>query len=393
MIMRATFIRLLVATACMAGAAPPYSIPADYLREPEQIPDFWITTVEDVTGFLRERVKRGSVDVVGRSAGKRELRAVLYGKPRQAKGTTTFSGSLGFRNVTAFVGPDHEKRVYMAMAAVHGGEWEPIAGMINLISVLETGKDLRGKSWPGITEAAGKLDRLILIPIVNVDGRARIPLRMLADRGSEFFVQEYFNTGGWPNGKLIGWPQVKEFIPLDFSRTQFPGGYPNDAGVNIQHDDFFSAGRQPETQALLDLTARERPDMILNMHTGAAFIEPLRPFIEPSLIPAWEQYFRRVRGRLAAMGLQHSTDPVIAGDPSKKNVNRFNLDTALNLNSGALAFVAESPAHSFSTSKRDGKPFRHSLDELMDAQLTTHEEAMKFLVETGGLSVWMKGIR
>jgi predicted deacylase len=379
--------------ACVAGAATPYSIPPDYLRQPEHIPDFWITTLEDVTTFLKERVKRGSVDVVGRSAGKREIRAVLYGKPRQAAGTTTFSGSLGFRDVTAFLGQDHQKRVYMAMAAVHGGEWEPIAGMVNLISVLETGKDLRGKPWPGISEAAGKLDRVILIPIVNVDGRARIPLRMLADRGGDFLVQEYFNTGGWPNGKLIGWPQVKEFIPLDFSKTQFPGGYPNDAGVNIQHDDFFSVGRQPETQALLDLTARERPDMILNLHTGANFIEPLRPFIEPSLIPAWEQYFPRVRTRLAEMGLQQSTDPAIAADPSKKRLNRFNLDTALNLNSGALALVVESPAHSFSTSKRDGQPFRHSLDQLMDAQLTAHEEAMKFLVETGGVSSWMKGLR
>jgi hypothetical protein len=380
-----------VLAVCTAGAAPPYSIPTDYLREPREIPAFWITTEDGVAKFLNERLKRGSREIIGRTAGKREIRAVLYGKPRQSEGTTTFSGSLGFRDVTAFIGPDHEKRVYMAMAAVHGGEWEPIAGMVNLIAVLETGKDLRGKTWPGITEAAGKLDRIILIPIVNVDGRARIPLRMLADRGSDFFVQEYFNTGGWPNGKLIGWPQVKQFIPLDFSRTQFPGGYPNDAGVNIQHDDFFSTRRQPETQALLDLTSRERPDLILNMHTGAAFIEPLRPFIEPSLIPAWEQYFRRVRSRLAAMGLQHSSDPAIAGDPSKKSLNRFNLDTALNLNSGALAFVVESPAHSFSTSKRDGKPYRQSLDELMDAQLTAHEEAMKFLVETGGVSRWLKG--
>ncbi|MCC6590123.1 MAG: hypothetical protein IT168_25750 [Bryobacterales bacterium] len=369
-------------------AAATYNIPPDFLRQPDNIPSYWITTVPEVREFLARKVTKGKVQVIGRSAGKREIQAVFYGTPRPSGGTTTFSGSLGFRDVKAFIGPGHAKRVYMAMAAVHGGEWEPIAGMVNLLSVLETGSDLRGKPWPGITEAAAKLDRILLIPITNVDGRARIPLRMLVDRGTDLFVQEYFNTGGFPNGKLIGWPQVKEFIPLDFSKTQFPGGYPNDAGVNFQHDDFLAPRRQPETEALLELARRERPDMILNMHTGASFIEPLRPFIDPLLIPAWEDYFRRVRSRLASAGLQHTSDPAKAGDPSRASLNRYNLDTALHLHSGALAFVIESPAHSFTISKRDGKPFRHTIDQLMDAQLTAHEEAMRMLAETGGVARW-----
>jgi hypothetical protein len=383
---------VLVLPLIFAGAAQPaatrYAIPTDYLREPSAIPSFWITTVDEVAAFLRDSVKRGKVEVIGRTAGGRQMNAVCYGSPRQGRGTTTFSGSLGVGNVRTFRGPGHDKRVYMAMAAVHGGEWEGIAGIVNLLSAIETGKDLRGKPWPRIAEIAAALDRVILIPIVNLDGRARVPLRMIAHRGNDYFVQEYFNTGGRPDGKLIGWPQVKEFIPLDFTRTQFPGGYPNDAGVNIQHDDFLSPRRQPETQALLDLAGRELPDLILNMHTGAQFIQPLRPFVEPVLIPRWEEIYRRVRGRLARLGLQASSDPAIAGDPAKERLNTYNLDTALSLNSGALAFVVESPAHSFSTSRRDGQPFQHSPDDILDAQLTTHEEAMKYLLETGGRSQW-----
>ncbi len=34
------------------------------------------------------------------------------------------------------------------MSSVHGGEFEGIVGTVNLISVIETGKDLRGKEWP-----------------------------------------------------------------------------------------------------------------------------------------------------------------------------------------------------------------------------------------------------
>ena len=77
----------------------------------------------------------------------------------------------------AYYGPDFEKKVYLAMASIHGGELEGIVGLVNLVSVLETGKDLRGRPWPGIVAAAGRIDRLIVIPIVNVDGRARVPVQ------------------------------------------------------------------------------------------------------------------------------------------------------------------------------------------------------------------------
>ena len=39
---------------------------------------------------------------------------------------------------------------------------------------------------------------------------------------------------------------------MDLSIPGFPGGYPNDAGVNIQHV-IFLGKKQPETQALFDL--------------------------------------------------------------------------------------------------------------------------------------------
>jgi hypothetical protein len=337
--------------------------------------------------FLRGSVHKGTVVGIGTSAGGRPILAVFYGRAREGKGTTTFSGSLGFGDVRAYLGPDSQRKVYLGLAAVHGGEFEGIVGMVNLVAVLETGRDLRGKEWPEITAAAKALDRIIIVPITNVDGRARVPLRMERHRGSDYTVHEYFNTGGRPDGKIIGWPQCKEFIPLDFSKTQFPGGYPNDAGVNIQHDDFF--GRpQPETRALLELTARERPDLILNMHTGAAFTTMLRPFIEPALTPAFEQLFRRVETRLTLERLEASDDVAKEADPGRQRLSAYNLDTALNLHSGALAVLIESPSHGFSTGKRDGKLFVHKPDDLVNAQLICHQESMKFLVETGGRWRW-----
>jgi hypothetical protein len=367
-----------------------YQIPPDYLKEPAAIPSYWKSSLDEVTDFLQKNVHKGTVEVIGTSAGGRPIRAVFYGTPRKGKGTTTFSGSLGFGDVRAYRGPDHDKKVYMAMAAVHGGEFEGIVGMINLISVIETGKDLKGREWPEIQAAFAKLDRVILIPIVNVDGRSRIPLRMETFRHTDFTAAEYLNTGGKPDGSITGWPQIKEFIPMEMSGPGFPGGYPNDAGVNIQHDDFYGK-KQPETQALFDLTGREKPDLILNLHTGAVYMRMDRPVGEPALHNAFDTLFKYVHSELGARGLQYSRDPGIAGDPALATNGVYNIDGALNFHCGALSVVVESPSHSFDGLNEDGKPAAQTPDMLLDAQLICHQQAMKFLAETGGRSKWLPG--
>jgi hypothetical protein len=394
-------IGLTAAGAFQAGASPTadrgpgglqkrldgFAIPPDYLREPETIPGFWVSSYVDVGRFLDASVKKGKVRTIGQSAGGRPIRAVVYGRARGGKGTTTFSGSLGYRDFRAWVGPDYAKKVYLGMASVHGGEFEGIVGIVNLIAVLETGADLRGRAWPGTRAAAESLDRIILIPILNVDGRSRVPIRMGVHRGTDETIPEYLNTGGWPDRSLLGWPGCKEFIPLDFARTQFPGGYPNDAGVNVQHDDFL--GRpQPETRALLDLVAEERPDLTMNMHTGATFMEPLRSFLEPALTPAFEGLYRRIKTTLTRAGLQATDDAVIEADPARQRISVFNLDSALNLQCGSLSVLVESPSHAFSKALRKDQPFVHTPDHLLDAQLHCHQEAMGYLAETGGRWRW-----
>jgi hypothetical protein len=364
-----------------------FPIRPDYLREAESIPAFWVNSTVDVAAFLKQHIKRGQLRPIGTTAGGRPIQAVFYGKPRAGAGTSTFSGALGYGDVRAWIGPDHERKVYWVLASVHGGEFEGIVGAVNLLSVLESGRDLRGREWPGLVEAARRLDRIVIVPIVNVDGRTRVPLRMIPPQGDNETVTEYFNTGGKLDGSIIGWPQCKRDIPLDFSKVQFPGGYPNDVGVNFQHDDFFGQP-QPETQALFALAAAEKPDLILNMHTGAAFMHPLRPFIEPVLTPAFEGLYREIMSGLTRAGLQKSDDVEAESDPTLERPSVFNLDSALNLHCGALAVLVESPSHAFSKAKRNGEWFQHSPDDLLNAQLICHESAMRFLAETGGRVRW-----
>jgi len=370
------------------------NVPRDYLREADNPPDFWVSTVDGVTSFLGERVHHGTVAVIGKSAGGRPIRAVFYGRARSAKGTTTFSGAIGAGKMSAYDGPDFDKKVYLAMAAVHGGEFEGIVGLVNLLSVLETGNDLRGRPWPEIVAEAARIDRLIVIPIVNMDGRARVPLRMEAFRGTDGRIPEYLNTGGWNDGRLIGWPACKEYIPLDFSRTQFPGGYPNDNGVNIMHDDFFGS-RQPETQALFDLAARERPDLILNLHTGAGandyYTRMHIPVMEEVLRPAFNGLYRAVHTALVHAGFQGSSDLGVEADPGRTTSFGYNLDSALDFHCGALSVVVESPSHGYSGRNQRGDVVRHLADQLLDEQLLVQQEAMRYLVDAGGRARWAGG--
>jgi hypothetical protein len=367
-------------------------LPDEYLREAENIPGFWITDLADISTWLAANVKRGEVREIGRSSADRPILAVTYGRKREGVGTTTFSGSIGAKKLAAYFGPEHERKVYLAMGGVHASEYEGIMGIVNLISVLDTGQDLRGKDWPELAELGSRLDRLVLIPVMNVDGRARIPQRMFAHRGSDSTIYQCFGTGAWADGKNIGWPQCKEFIPLDFAKTMFPGGYPNDAGVNPQHDDFLSPNRQPETEALLRLCAEERPDLTVNMHTGAPgnnyFVRMHRPFIEPALNPTFDRIYQAVHGGLAKAGLQSTDDPDLEGDPTKAPRGVYNLDTAINLHCGALAILIESPCHGFSGKDRAGNPVLPEPESLLDQQLVCHREAMRFLLETGGRCTW-----
>ena len=364
-----------------------YYIPEDYLAEPEEIPSFWISTVDDVNEFLKKNVIKGKLEVIGTSAGGRPVYAVFYGTPREGHGTTTFSGALGFRDVRAYRGPDHDKTVYLGLAAVHGGEFEGIVGMVNLISVIETGRDLRGMEWPDIGVLVEKLDRLILVPIVNPDGRDRLPLRMEAYQGTNHTVHEYLNTGGRPDGTIIGWPQIKEYIPWD-DTIGFPGGYPNDAGVNIVHDDFFG-NMQPETRALFDLAHREKPDLIINMHTGgASHMFAIRPFTETVLQPVFDAYITAVHTVLTEKGLQRSYDAGIEADPTRMPSGTFNLDSALNMHCGGLSICVESPPHGFTVSHSGGILSVMTLEMLLDTQLISHQESMRFLIDTGGRSAW-----
>ena len=390
---------LLALSGKLYGQDTAYTFPDGYLDQAEDIPSFWVTTVDEVNDFINTKVHKGKTELLGYSAGGRPIYGVTYGSARKNDGTTTYSGSLSVRRLSAFRGSESSKKVFMAFGAVHGYEIEPIVGIINLISVFETGKDLNGTEWPQIVSMLDSLDRIVLVPLCNPDGRARVPVRMEKFRGSEVganHVHEWLNTGGHADGRLLGWPDCKEYIPLDFSTVGFPGGYPNDNGVNIMHDDFFGQV-QPETRILFDLTGREKPDLMLNMHCGVGrtnpFINIFTPckYNTPPLMPVVADSLRNfVYPELIVRGYNKIKD-VKDMHKAKHNMSaRVNLTDMLALHTGGFCATVESPCHGWTGINPDGSVVDNSPVNILNQHLILLQETMKFLSRTGGVESWQK---
>jgi len=376
----------------------PYDVPKEYLEEREDIPPYWLATTKEIENFMKKRVHEGTCEVLGKSAGGRPIYAVSYGTPRQGKGTSTYSGASSVRKIGAYRGPDNDKKVYMAIAGVHGFELEGIVGAMNLISVLETGKDLNGTEWPDIVSMKDSLDRIVIVPLCNPDGRDRLPIRMEKFRGhapDAYHVHEYLNTGGRDGGKLIGWPDCKEYVPMPFDRFEFPGTYPNDNGYNLMHDNFFG-DMQPETRILCDLAEREKPDVLTNMHTGVSrdnyFMEVLSPSVgayAPMLLKVWEDFYRDAHTALTLKGLKKTMDLEKETTPRPvSGAGNMNLSSVLSFHCGALVVTVENGSHGYTGVYDDSTPVDHSPLKILTSELTLHESAMKFLCERGGVEQW-----
>jgi hypothetical protein len=230
-------------------------------------PGFYPTSLGAVDDTLGA-VNLGEVTQFGHSAGGRPLWAVAYGGKEPIARRANLSSALAARLPEAFYGDaPRQKQVMLITGAVHGAEMEGIAASLNLVSILEDGRDLRGQAWPGIQEAAKRL-RVVIVPCLNPDGRGRIP-HDDPTSWTEAEMEKY-RHGLAADGSPIGWPACKTPHPRDVAKDIFLGGYFNDAGVNPLHGVFLSQQIAPETHAALHLALQETPDLVLDLHSCGA---------------------------------------------------------------------------------------------------------------------------
>lgn len=321
----------------------------------EPRPDFWRVRPAEIEQLCRS-VQKGRAEIITRTPAGRPVYAVFYGDFTEEPPQTNWSAGSSSTTWKSYVGgAPQDRQTVLFCAGIHGAEAESVAAAVNLIQLLETGKDFRGKENAELCELVSHY-RLIVVPCVNMDGRALSPDHL---RGATFEDFRAASQGTWRDGSLIGWRGSKEHFPLPLDKVAYPGGYPNSEGINIMHDATPGDVRSPEARALLALVARWRVDLLLNGHSCE-----YAPFIVPPAEVNYPQNLRRglacaekVTCALAEAGLR--PQPQLPMKASKG----VNLNTLATLSSGALALTLECSV----SYDRPQNPTRHySFDELME---------------------------
>lgn len=239
-----------------------------------QAPEFWRSDLADIRETTSAAI-RGKHEVIGSSAGGRQIDTVCYGEREPVKSTATISSAMASDRPQSFFDPAARSKPVLALiGSMHGGETEGIVLCLNLIRLLETGRDFTEQERAGLVEKCRKV-RLVIIPCLNPDGREAAAVRHLNGATLEdlFLVQQ----GILADGTLFRGRQVKETQPIPPDMMKFMGGYYNANGINLQHDDFFGPAIASENIAVRELFRREIPDAFLTMHAhggAASFLTP-----------------------------------------------------------------------------------------------------------------------
>ena len=300
-------------------------------------PEWWRVRPDEIQEDCRN-VRVGKSRVIAHTPLNLPIYAVTYYDFSPPERKINWSSASGTHHPELYGnGPDAPPTVMVA-AGIHGCEVEGVVLLSNLIRLLEVGLDWRGVSRPGLVELASHY-RLVLLPCVNMDGRAISPdHRIGAD------LSECRKAGGGIalNGEPIRWPEMKEHFPLPVDGVRYLGGYPNSEGFNIMHDATPGNFRTSEAAALCRLADECRVDFFLNLHsqpeTASCFITAPQMLNYPANIAT-----ERVIIRIVTEALKRAGFP--SADTSDAPLsNRIDLDTMIALSCGAPVLTLEFPA-------------------------------------------------
>ncbi len=310
-----------------------------FMFNTDSVYPFWKTKPEQLWEMLHS-MKKGQVHTLCTSAGGHEIPYVTYGEKEDYKGTANYNSACGATDPKYYANREGKRPALMLVGATHAQETEGVAGLMNLFSLLETGRDLRGMEVPSLLEAWEAFGgRLVIVPIYNMDGRMRCePDSMLNEPESSL---RYHGQGTWKDGTLCGWPGCKTVHPLK-DAVDHLGAYYNDDGVNLMHDDQFCPMAE-ETKAILKLAKDEAPECVIGLHGGSNCNNVLLP---PCYVP---EYIGRGINKLAkavaelqdAAGLKsqvYDARERLEGFPPPS----FNLTSAFHHVCGALSSTYES---------------------------------------------------
>lgn len=301
------------------------------------LPVFWKTTLAEIDEAYGSACKVAEKRILARSPGGRPVYMLAYGA-KKLPGTANYSSALGSHDASCYNNPANDHPTIVLIGAEHGQETEGVAALMNLIALLETGKDLAGNGNDALLALAEKA-RIVIVPVANPDGRARVqPAGMVGLTGYDL---RYWGQGTWKDGSLCGWPECKKVHPIK-GHEDFLGGYYNDNGINLMHDNFFHP-YAAETQSLLDLCADEAADFVLHLHGGSNSMGDL---LQTNYVPLdVQQAIVELSKRCLAVGLKENLEFNVIPVPEREsgaNPPSFNLVSAVHHVCGGVSVCYES---------------------------------------------------
>ena len=335
----------------------------------KNLPEYWRSTIEDLDETMK-LVKRGVITKVGESAGKRPIYKIEYGKSNIKLGRANLSSALGAHDVRCYAdktGEDYVPTLFLS-GSVHGGEFEGTMAILNLIKLLETGTDYAGKAFPELVSAMEKI-HLVLVPIANPDGRARVPFRSVV--GMTFDEFRYYDQGTWKNGELCGWPGCKSIHPIK-EECEFLGAYFNDDGVNMMHEDFFGEISN-ESKVLIDICRKDVPEISIQLHGGTNCTCTLLPneYGSDKNLEKALTLSRAVKEKLDTVNIPYKVSGVGV------------ISSAFGLK-GAMHHVCGEPVLTFESNQGliYDSAVCYTYDEIYDSHMHLFEESAKYVLST-----------
>lgn len=346
-----------------------------------KIPSWWKGGIQDVADTIK-LVKKGVVELLCETPGKRPVYMVRYGRKNQLNRTANYSSAMGSGNYNCYAdksGADYVPTVAI-IGAEHGGEFEGTVAINNLIKNIETGTDYAGNQNKELIAALEGIN-LLLIPCVNMDGRARIPLKTFVGQSYESF--RYYSQGTWKDGSLCLHSGCKQVHPIK-EASGFIGGYFNDDGVNVVHDNFFFPMAN-ETKALLKLADEYVPDISLHLHGGG---NSRQQFYQFDFMPKRvKDKIRRLSELVAEASdkaglLEHYYQREVAGNEDTDKEPSFNLQSAWTALCGEPAIVYESNQGLFFEEGRYGWKQSYSFEEIYQHHMILFQTTFEYVKGT-----------
>ena len=336
----------------------------------EPKPDFWQVRTSEVMALCERATKCSKKEVLCHTPLGYPVWALFYGDFSEPAPQTNWSAGNGSTTYRNYYGRRTDgKQTFLFVAGIHGAEPECVAGAMNFIQMLETGKDFRGKSDAELLDLASKY-RIIVVPCVNMDGRAISPDHL---RGVDWVNFRRASQGYWKDGSLVGWRGSKAWFPLPLDKVGYPGGYPNADGYNIMHDACPGDLRTEEAKALLKLAARWRVDAVLSGHSYESAPSVIRgtSIDTPENLKRSQALRYRCNCALADAGLLTAWKPV---PPERERPfgAGININNLFSLASGAVALTLENTVSYDVPDKPSAgkKPTRtYGFGELVDVSL------------------------